>query len=43
LIRSFTSSSDRSRAVADAMVQCIKLKPEVHSHHGNEQMSRIGG
>ncbi|MGC4032878.1 MAG: GTP 3',8-cyclase MoaA [Tepidisphaeraceae bacterium] len=36
-------SADRRRAVADAMVECVRLKPDVHSHHGNEQMSRIGG
>jgi cyclic pyranopterin phosphate synthase len=30
-------------ALADAMTQCVRLKPEVHSRHGNEQMSRIGG
>jgi GTP 3',8-cyclase len=26
-----------------AMVDCVRLKPEVHSYHGNQQMSRIGG
>jgi len=25
------------------MEDCVRLKPDVHSHHGNEQMSRIGG
>jgi cyclic pyranopterin phosphate synthase len=30
-------------ALADAMTQCVRMKPEVHSNHGNEQMSRIGG
>jgi cyclic pyranopterin phosphate synthase len=34
---------DHSRALADAMEECIRLKPELHSHHGNKQMSRIGG
>ena len=43
LIRAHASPSARKRAIADAMTQCVKLKPEVHSHHGNEQMSRIGG
>jgi cyclic pyranopterin phosphate synthase len=33
----------RHRALADAMTTCVRLKPDVHSHHGNEQMSRIGG
>lgn len=43
LIRSHTGVESRRSAIADAMTQCVKLKPEVHSHHGNEQMSRIGG
>lgn len=34
---------DRKVAVAQAMTDCVRLKPQVHSHHGNEQMSRIGG
>jgi GTP 3',8-cyclase len=34
---------DRFRAIAEAMTQCVKLKPEVHSHHGNMQMSQLGG
>ena len=25
------------------MVDCVRLKPDVHSKHGNQQMSRIGG
>ncbi len=33
----------RQAALAEAMTQCVRLKPEVHSRHGNEQMSRIGG
>jgi cyclic pyranopterin phosphate synthase len=37
------SSTDRTRALAHAFVECVRLKPEVHSRHGNEQMSRIGG
>jgi cyclic pyranopterin phosphate synthase len=38
-----TDAASRPRAIADAMTLCVKLKPDVHSHHGNEQMSRIGG
>lgn len=38
-----TAESDRSRAIAHAMSECVRLKPDVHSQHGNEQMSRIGG
>ncbi len=30
-------------AIADAMTECVRLKPTVHSSHGNQQMSRIGG
>ncbi|HUB24564.1 MAG TPA: GTP 3',8-cyclase MoaA [Tepidisphaeraceae bacterium] len=33
----------RQRELARAMVDCVRLKPVVHSHHGNKQMSRIGG
>jgi cyclic pyranopterin phosphate synthase len=29
--------------LADAMTRCVKLKPTVHSYHGNKQMSMIGG
>lgn len=42
ILRSETAF-DRRQALADAMTQCVRLKPEVHSQHGNEQMSRIGG
>ena len=42
-LRSATSPSARGHAVAKAMVDCVRQKPEVHSRHGNEQMSRIGG
>ena len=37
------SQPQRAGAVAQAMTDCVRLKPEVHSRHGNEQMSRIGG
>jgi cyclic pyranopterin phosphate synthase len=43
ILRANLSSRDREVAVAQAMTDCVRLKPEVHSHHGNEQMSRIGG
>jgi cyclic pyranopterin phosphate synthase len=43
LMRNVASPTQRIFAIADAMTQCVKLKPEVHSYHGNEQMSRIGG
>lgn len=38
-----TEAQLRQAALAEAMTQCVRLKPEVHAHHGNEQMSRIGG
>jgi cyclic pyranopterin phosphate synthase len=34
---------ERYRAIAQAMADCVRLKPDVHSRHGNQQMSRIGG
>ena len=43
IIRATVASDDRARAIADAMTECVRLKPELHSHHGNQQMSRIGG
>jgi cyclic pyranopterin phosphate synthase len=38
-----TPSSRQLSALAQAMTDCVRLKPELHSHHGNQQMSRIGG
>ena len=34
---------DTDRRLGRAMVDCVRLKPDVHSHRGSEQMSRIGG
>jgi GTP 3',8-cyclase len=42
-LRNTLPSRERKLAVAQAMTDCIRLKPEIHTHHGNEQMSRIGG
>ncbi|MGD0388640.1 MAG: GTP 3',8-cyclase MoaA [Tepidisphaeraceae bacterium] len=43
-VKSILRGQDPSlQSLADAMVQCVRLKPSVHSHHGNKQMSRIGG
>jgi cyclic pyranopterin phosphate synthase len=36
-------NGDRRQAIARAMEDCVRLKPTVHSNHGNMQMSRIGG
>ena len=33
----------RRRALARAMTDCVRLKPDVHSGHGNRQMSQLGG
>jgi cyclic pyranopterin phosphate synthase len=43
ILRSIADSRERDAAVSQAMVDCVRLKPDVHSQHGNEQMSRIGG
>ena len=43
VLRSISNAHDRRSALARAMEDCVRLKPQVHSHHGNEQMSRIGG
>jgi len=43
LMRGISDSSARREAIAEAMRECVRLKPEVHSRHGKEQMSRIGG
>jgi cyclic pyranopterin phosphate synthase len=43
ILRTTVDAVERHRAVGQAMTDCVRLKPEVHSHHGNEQMSRIGG
>ncbi|MDQ3440530.1 MAG: GTP 3',8-cyclase MoaA [Planctomycetota bacterium] len=43
ILRGASTSSSRPAALAAAMTDCVRLKPEVHSQRGNEQMSRIGG
>jgi cyclic pyranopterin phosphate synthase len=42
-LRSIPDASARRAALAHAMTECVRLKPDVHSRHGTEQMSRIGG
>jgi cyclic pyranopterin phosphate synthase len=44
-VRSILRSSEHGKqiALANAMADCVRLKPDVHSRHGNQQMSRIGG
>jgi GTP 3',8-cyclase len=34
---------ERAEELGRAMADCVNLKPDMHSHHGNKQMSRIGG
>jgi cyclic pyranopterin phosphate synthase len=43
ILRSPLEAPARRGALAQAMTDCVRLKPEVHSHHGNQQMSRMGG
>src|SRR5262249_53125471 len=43
ILRTDLRSAERLTHLAQAMADCVRLKPEVHSHHGNQQMSRIGG
>ena len=43
ILRSTPNVAQRRSAVAQAMTDCVRLKPDVHSRHGNQQMSRIGG
>jgi cyclic pyranopterin phosphate synthase len=43
ILRSDVPAVGRPAALARAMTDCVRLKPVVHSHRGNEQMSRIGG
>jgi len=43
ILRRETDRATRLQHLARAMTDCVRLKPDVHSAHGNEQMSRIGG
>jgi GTP 3',8-cyclase len=43
ILRGVLEPSARLAAISQAMADCVRLKPQVHSHRGNEQMSRIGG
>jgi cyclic pyranopterin phosphate synthase len=42
-LRSVADATARRTAVAAAMAECVRLKPDVHSGHGNRQMSQMGG
>jgi cyclic pyranopterin phosphate synthase len=43
IFRGAGDATTRRTSLATAMTDCVRLKPDVHSMHGNEQMSRIGG
>ena len=43
ILRRAANPADRRRAIAQAMSDCVRLKPDVHSGHGNRQMSQMGG
>ena len=43
ILRSTPTSADARPHWPQAMTDCVRLKPDVHSGHGNRQMSRIGG
>ena len=43
ILRGSTGKGSRQAKLGEAMKDCIRLKPELHSRHGNQQMSRIGG
>jgi cyclic pyranopterin phosphate synthase len=43
ILRGGDSPARRRHFLARAMSDCVRLKPDVHSPRGREQMSRIGG
>jgi cyclic pyranopterin phosphate synthase len=43
ILRTPLPPPSRQSALAQAMTDCVRLKPDVHSAHGNQQMSRMGG
>jgi GTP 3',8-cyclase len=43
ILRDGGEAHSRRDWLARAMTDCVRLKPDVHSHHGKQQMSRIGG
>jgi cyclic pyranopterin phosphate synthase len=43
ILRDSRRSCDRQKELASAMRQCVQFKPQIHSGHGSEQMSRLGG
>jgi len=43
IVRGTSDAAQRRQLVAQAMSECVRLKPDVHSGHGNRQMSQMGG
>jgi cyclic pyranopterin phosphate synthase len=43
ILRAGDAPQERLAKLAQAMTDCVRLKPDVHTRHGNQQMSRIGG
>ena len=43
ILRGGRDGRRRRRRLARAMVDCVRLKPDVHIERGHDQMSRIGG
>jgi molybdenum cofactor biosynthesis enzyme MoaA len=43
ILREEQNTLNQREALGHAMAECVRLKPDVHSRHGNQQMSRIGG
>jgi cyclic pyranopterin phosphate synthase len=43
ILRNDLGPGRQRRLIADAMRRCVQYKPDLHSAHGNEQMSRLGG
>ena len=43
ILRGAEAPARRRKLLGGAMEDCVRLKPELHSLRGNEQMSRIGG
>ena len=43
VLRGTSDPAARLGQLGHSMAECVRLKPDVHSKHGNQQMSRIGG
>jgi cyclic pyranopterin phosphate synthase len=43
ILRSEADPELRAAMLSQAMVRCVTLRPDVHSHYGSDPMSRIGG